>query len=492
MLKDSEKKIPSFIIEEMVNYLYSHGIVMKNNEKKGVIHIPCVIYPSPIVKSFFEKIDFYQIAFNKIFDKLSRDQQFLEEILNPLSESDEFIKKNLEISKKAHEFPQKQKIQLNIFRNDFMVDKIKKFIYQTEFNTIAVTMATFSDEMKRFYSYFSKKYPEFFDRFLNKNDREVLIEKSDSIPNFVDSIIEGIKLFNENYKETLIIFVVQENEKNIFDQRSIENDLYNRYNIKSRRLTLNEIAKNCEYDENKNIKFENKIISLFYFRSCYTEKDYINEESWKGREMIELSTAIKVPNINSFLTTFKVFQYYLQKPEILKKFCPEELISNDIIRFFMKIYYIRDMNLEEQKELYSKIINNLNDFVIKPQKEGGANNYYNEQIKNLIPEGENEPNELLKNSIIMEKIKPPEYETMIIKNDEMVIEKVVSEFSVYGVILSDESKYYLNKSVGFLVRSKEASQNEGGIMAGVAAVDIPFLIDMNVNREDESVIEYTF
>ena len=100
--------------------------------------------------------------------------------------------------------------------------------------------------------------------------------------------------------------------------------------------------------------------------------------------------------------------------------------------------------------------------------------------------------ELLKNSIIMEKIKPPEYETMIIKNDEMVIEKVVSEFSVYGVILSDESKYYLNKSVGFLVRSKEASQNEGGIMAGVAAVDIPFLIDMNVNREDESVIEYTF
>ena len=31
--------------------------------------------------------------------------------------------------------------------------------------------------------------------------------------------------------------------------------------------------------------------------------------------MIELSTAIKVPNINSFLTTFKVFQYYLQKPE---------------------------------------------------------------------------------------------------------------------------------------------------------------------------------
>jgi glutathione synthase len=492
MLKDSEKKIPSYVIEEMVNYLYSHGIVMKNTEGKGVIHIPSVIYPSPIVKSFFEKIEFYQIAFNKIFDKLSRDQQFLEEILTPLSESNEFIKKNLEISKKANEFPQKQKIQLNIFRNDFMVDKIKKFIYQTEFNTIAVTMGTFSDEMKRFFSFFSKKYPEYFERFLNKNDREVPIEKADSISTFVDSIIEGIKLFNENYKETLIVFVVQENEKNIFDQRSIENDLWNRFNVKSRRLTLNEIAKNCEYDENKNLKIDNKIISLFYFRSCYTEKDFVDEESWKGREMIELSTAIKVPNINSFLTTFKVFQYYLTKPDILKKFCPEELISNDIIRFFMKIYYVRDMTPEAQKELFAKITENLNDFVVKPQKEGGANNYYGEQIKSLIPEGENEPNDELKNSIIMEKINPPEYETMVLKNDELVLQKVVSEFSVYGVILSDDAKYYLNKSVGFLVRTKDANQNEGGIMTGVAAVDIPFLIDMPVNREDESVIEYTF
>ena len=150
------------------------------------------------------------------------------------------------------------------------------------------------------------------------------------------------------------------------------------------------------------------------------------------------------------------------------------------------------MTPEAQKELFAKITENLNDFVVKPQKEGGANNFYGEQIKSLIPEGENEPNDELKNSIIMEKINPPEYETMVLKNDELVLQKVVSEFSVYGVILSDDAKYYLNKSVGFLVRTKDANQNEGGIMTGVAAVDIPFLIDMPVNREDESVIEYTF
>ena len=74
--------------------------------------------------------------------------------------------------------------------------------------------------------------------------------------------------------------------------------------------------------------------------------------------MIELSTAIKVPNINLFLTTLKVFQYELTKPDILKKYINEELISNDIIRFFTKIYYLRDMDKEKQKELFNQITSN--------------------------------------------------------------------------------------------------------------------------------------
>ena len=50
-------------------------------------------------------------------------------------------------------------------------------------------------------------------------------------------------------------------------------------------------------------------------------------------------------HINLFLTTLKVFQYELTKPDILKKYINEELISNDIIRFFTKIYYLREQNI---------------------------------------------------------------------------------------------------------------------------------------------------
>ena len=74
MLKDTEKTIPQKIIDEMIDYLYLNGIVIKNKEETGVKHIPISLYPNAIVKSFFDKIQFYQIAFNKIIDKISRSR----------------------------------------------------------------------------------------------------------------------------------------------------------------------------------------------------------------------------------------------------------------------------------------------------------------------------------------------------------------------------------------------------------------------------------
>jgi glutathione synthase len=490
MLKDTEKTIPQKIIDEMIDYLYLNGIVIKNKEGTGVKHIPITLHPSPIVKSFFDKIQFYQIAFNKIIDKISRDQEYIEQILTPISEKDEFIKKLLEISKKVSTFENKQKIQCGIFRNDYIVDKVKKFIYQIKFNTIAVSMFSFSDKLKKFYSFFSKKYPEIYERY---KEKEIPLEKKDIIPEFTSGLIEAIKLFSpDNYKNTIIIFVVQENEKNVFDQRTIENELYEKYNIISKRLTLNEIAKNCKVDEKGQISYEDKIISLFYFRGGYAPSDYKDEESWKGREMIELSTAIKVPNINVFLTSLKVFQYELTKPEILKKYVNEELISNDIIRFFLKIHYLRDMDKEKQKELFNQITSNPHSYIIKPQREGG-NSYYDDKILSLIPKDDSEPNDELLNSIIMERIEPPEYESLNLIDEKVTLNTIVSEFSVYGVIISSDDKTYnVNKSVGFLVRSKEKNQQEGGDMHGSGCIDLPCLMDININKDDENPISYSF
>jgi hypothetical protein len=60
----------------------------------------------------------------------------------------------------------------------------------------------------------------------------------------------------------------------------------------------------------------------------------------------------------------------------------------------------------------------------------------------------------------------------------------VSEISVYGIIISDDKNIYINKSVGFLLRTKEITQQEGGIMSGSAAIDMPYLIDLKVDNSN--------
>ena len=59
-----------------------------------------------------------------------------------------------------------------------MLDKIKKFVYQIEINTIASSMGFFSDSLRNFHKYFSNKYPELYKKYLDievvdKNENKI-------------------------------------------------------------------------------------------------------------------------------------------------------------------------------------------------------------------------------------------------------------------------------------------------------------------------------
>lgn len=141
----------------------------------------------------------------------------------------DFIKKYLHISLKAFNSENKQPIQLGIFRNDYMMDKIKNFIFQIEYNTIAAGGAFFADGAKKFFAQFSKKYPELYDRYYKFERNSVPYDIEYNIDKITDSMWQAIVLF-EKIKEikTIVLFVVQENEINIYDQRAISNKLYDK------------------------------------------------------------------------------------------------------------------------------------------------------------------------------------------------------------------------------------------------------------------------
>ena len=487
-LSEEEKNIPDNIVQEMIMYLYTNGLIIKS-KGQGVSHLPIMLTPSPLPKNLFDKIFFYQIAFNKIIIKLSDDQKFLEDILTPIAEKDEFVKKHLEISKKLVNYEHKQKIKLGIFRNDYLFDKIQNFLLFTEYNTIASSMGTFTDRFKKFYSYFSTKYPDIFKKYKEKT---IPIEGFENVQKFTEAMVEAIKLgFPQQYKDSIIIFVIQKRESNIFDQYSLSDELYDKYNISSKRLTLSEIKKNCIQDEQGNLTIDGKLITMFYFRAAYVENDYPDEESWQGRELIELSTAIKVPDINTFLTTFKIFQYELSKPQIMMHYCHNELIINDILRFFGGIYNIRDMDEEKQKELFSRIKADPNNYILKPMREGGGNNIIGDKLIELIPEEGKLPSDLLKNSVIVDKIDSAIHESIVLRNENISVQNSISEYSIYGIILSNENKLHINKSISYLVRTKNKDDIEGGIMEGAGAIDLPCLLDVNLETKLNKKVEIT-
>lgn len=116
-------------------------------------------------------------------------------------------------------------------------------------------------------------------------------------------------------------------------------------------------------------------------------------------------------------------------------------------------------------------------FVLKPQREGGGNNIYGNDIKPFLESIE--PQE--RNAwILMDRIHPPSQSNYFISVNnpkDFELKKLISELGIFGVIIGDDKNIFLNKQVGHVLRTKLVTSNEGGLMSGTAACDSPFLID---------------
>ena len=147
------------------------------------------------------------------------------------------------------------------------------------------------------------------------------------------------------------------------------------------------------------------------------------------------------------------------------------------------------MSPDNIKELFSKIKAEPEKYILKPMKEGGGNNITGEKLKNIIPEEGNEISDLIKNSVIVEKIDSYEHEGFVIRNEKIELQNSISEYSIYGIILANENNIIINKNVSFLVRTKHKKSIEGGIIEGAGAVDIPCLLNIKLETKLSKKVE---
>ena len=123
------------------------------------------------------------------------------------------------------------------------------------------------------------------------------------------------------------------------------------------------------------------------------------------------------------------------------------------------------------QEILDRIRLDPNDWVLKPQREGGGNNTYGENILPLL-----ENYKKLKDFILMKKIHCQENFTWMVRNGIAEKTRTVSEVGMFGVIISRGKEIYLNEYAGYLIRTKSTDSNEGGVAAGYAVIDSAYLI----------------
>ncbi|CAD1812730.1 glutathione synthetase [Candida parapsilosis] len=460
----------------------TNGLVMypPNFDLHQVNVAPITLFPTPIPKTSFEQAIKVQKLYNELYINLiTKRKDWLIDILQSLAEFDpDFSGKLFDVYQESITDGVLQPLSLGIFRSDYMVDSSEQQIKQIEFNTVSVSFGGLSTKIGQLQSFlnstgfYDKKY-----NFRYYDEDELPISSSAS--DIAQGLADGNYFYNGEVanKDTIILFVVQPNERNCFDQRIIEYALFQEHGIRSFRVTLEDVDQMITKNNDKlYVKSTMDEISVVYYRSGYGPGDYDSNptKTWNARLFLEKSQAIKCPSILTQLSGSKKIQQLLTNESVIKQTLPniddEELSS--LLSTFVRILPFDDT--EQGQEAAKLAFEKPENFVLKPQREGGGNNIYKQDIPAFL-------NKISKKDwgayILMELINPETYRNKILRNGQTYHENIVSELGVFGTIVFDEQAGAIksNKNAGWLLRSKFETSDEGGVAAGFGCVDNVYL-----------------
>jgi glutathione synthase len=102
-------------------------------------------------------------------------------------------------------------------------------------------------------------------------------------------------------------------------------------------------------------------------------------------------------------------------------------------------------------------------FVLKPQREGGGNNFFDDELVGVLSGSTRESR---CGFILMERLRPVARTMSLLRDGQLREAPAVSELGRYGVLFNEGTAEKLNADAGYLVRTKDADSREGGVSAG--------------------------
>ena len=157
---------------------------------------------------------------------------------------------------------------------------------------------------------------------------------------------------------------------------------------------------------------------------------------------------MKSPSAAMHLAGTKKVQQVLAAPGTLERFVKDPETAAEMRRVFAGLYALDGEGAAEAVKLG---LTDPERYVLKPQREGGGNNLYGEELRAALEtfDPASKPGEPgnLSAYILMQRIFPPANRTLCLRNGELSELETLSELGVYG---------------GYLRVGEEVVMNEGG------------------------------
>ncbi|KAK4802457.1 hypothetical protein SAY86_000660 [Trapa natans] len=446
-----------------------HGLVIgdRNLERSGripgvgMVHAPFTLLPTIFPESYWRQACELAPIFNELVDRVSLDGNFLQDSLSRTKEVDAFTSRLLDIHLKMLQIGKKEEIRLGLHRSDYMLDEQTNLLLQIELNTISSSFPGLGCLVSELH------------RSLLDHHGEKLGLVSKQVPwnTAVNKYAEAIaKAWAEyNNPSSVVMIIVQAEERNMYDQHWLFHVLKEKHNVKAIRKTLAEVDAQGELKPDGRLLVGGQEISVIYFRAGYTPNDYPSESEWRARLLMEQSLAIKCPSISYHLTGTKKIQQELSKAGVLERFLDEKEDIEKVRKCFAGLWSLDD------QEIVLKAIGNPKLFVMKPQREGGGNNIYNEEVKENLLRIQKEGTQEDAAYILMQRIFPNISPTLLVRDGICQKDHAISELGIYGAYLRNKERVIINEQSGYLMRTKVSSSNEGGVAAGFAVLDSIYL-----------------
>ncbi len=478
--------IPQQIIEDACEWALMHGVAFRQADNTAR-HCPFSLAPMTMERKVYEHLLKVTPLITKLISNVSEDHGFLQSSLSDVAKADPFFGRLMELHQQAHgsavERLNPARQPLLLMRTDFMDDR-QHGAKVIEFNGIAAGMAPFGQRATEFHAFMQNQWPNVYNDWLE--DPSATPAENQGLKQLAYGIATSARKvradFNDSDKPTFLM-VVQKNEDNVYDQHLLEIELQ-KQGVRTVRRTFEQLSCQLSSGDNQRLLLKDVgAVDVVYLRAGYQYSDYwapeLNESVCchtlsQTRLFMEQHHVAMNATISQQLATSKTMQMLLTM-----------MPAAEYARWDLKLEEAELVKsvLADMKPITSESIDWFNtqtdkqEWVLKNQGEGGGHCVFGDDISEQLSQLKPEEYDAW---ALMQRLYPHERDvpTIAVRDTQQtLVTDLVSEVGLFTAYYKGEPVTELGGYAGYLIRSKPASENEGGIHSGKGILDSLVLIN---------------